>query len=145
MSIKKEFYNPEYETTAIYEEVWQPELLTVKDEENLLVMSHYWQDSDGELWGDFENPMENVKRAFNEYRKRKGYMLPNQIRNLRNELGFSVREFADKIGIAPSSLTQIENNQRVQTKYQDLIFQLIADKKGEKKQTLKNFSKPNAS
>ena len=90
----KEFYNPELETTENYAEVWKPEVIKVKDESDLVVMNHYWQDKDGELWGDFNNPMENVKRGFDAYRKRKGYMTPDEIRNLRNQLNMSVKEFA---------------------------------------------------
>jgi transcriptional regulator with XRE-family HTH domain len=123
----KEFYNPELETTENYAEVWKPEVIKVKDESDLVVMNHYWQDKDGELWGDFNNPMENVKRGFDAYRKRKGYMTPDEIRNLRNQLNMSVREFANAIGIGSSSLTQIENNQRVQVKYQEILFRAVKE------------------
>jgi len=94
MNKRKEFYNPELETTENYDEVWKLEVIKVKDESDLVVMNHYWQDKDGELWGDFNNPMENVKRGFDAYRKRKGYMTPDEIRNLRNQLNMSVKEFA---------------------------------------------------
>ncbi|NRO04897.1 helix-turn-helix domain-containing protein [Lactobacillus helveticus] len=123
----KKFYNPELETTENYAEVWKPEVIKVKDESDLVVMNHYWQDKDGELWGDFNNPMENVKRGFDAYRKRKGYMTPDEIRNLRNQLNMSVREFANAIGIGSSSLTQIENNQRVQVKYQEILFRAVKE------------------
>ena len=94
MNKRKEFYNPELGTIENYDEVWKLEVIKVKDESDLVVMNHYWQDKDGELWGDFNNPMENVKRGFDAYRKRKGYMTPDEIRNLRNQLNMSVKEFA---------------------------------------------------
>ena len=127
MNRTKELYNPELETTENYAEVWKPEVIKVKDESDLVVMNHYWQDKDGELWVDFNNPMENVKRGFDAYRKRKGYMTPDEIRNLRNQLNMSVREFANAIGIGSSSLTQIENNQRVQVKYQEILFRAVKE------------------
>lgn len=37
----------------------------------------------------------------------------------------SVREFADALGISSSTLTKIENNHRIQTKYQDQLFKLV--------------------
>lgn len=37
----------------------------------------------------------------------------------------SVREFADALGISSSTLTKIENNHRIQTKYQDRLFRLV--------------------
>ena len=111
---QRKFYNPELDTTERYTEVWKIELVQVRDESNLMVRNHYWKDSDGELWVDFNNPMENVTRSFAAYRSKKGYMTPEDIRKLRHNLGLTVRQFAKRLGIAPSSLTQIENNLRVQ-------------------------------
>lgn len=119
---QRKFYNPELDTTERYTEVWKIELVQVRDESNLMVRNHYWKDSDGELWVDFNNPMENVTRSFAAYRSKKGYMTPEDIRKLRHKLGLTVRQFAKRLGIAPSSLTQIENNLRVQVKYQDNLF-----------------------
>ncbi|KRL41510.1 helix-turn-helix domain-containing protein [Liquorilactobacillus nagelii] len=127
MKKSKKLYNPELETTENYNEIWKPEVIKVKDESDLLVMNHYWQDKNGELWGDFNDPMENVRRGFNAYRKRKGYMTPENIRKLREKLNLSVREFAKLLGIGASSLTQIENNQRIQVKYQDVLFKSIEE------------------
>jgi len=126
MSIKT-FYNPETETTDQYTEIWKLELVKVREEENLLVRNHYWQDSDNELWVDFDSPMENVYRAFKAYRDVKGYMCPDEKRKIRENLHMSVRKFADTLGIASSSLTQIENNQRVQAKYQENLFEAARD------------------
>lgn len=123
MNLKKALYNPELDTTEIYTEVWKPEIVKVRDINDLLVINHYWQDADGELWGDFADPMENVRNSFTAYRKRKNYMTSGEIRELRHNLGLSVREFAYILGIGSSSLTQIENNQRVQAKYQEILFE----------------------
>ncbi|AFR22691.1 hypothetical protein [Lactobacillus helveticus] len=71
--MKKKFFNPELNQYDYYTEVWLPETVTVKDEKDILVINHYWKDKDGELWGDFDNPMENVYRSFVEYRQKKGF------------------------------------------------------------------------
>jgi len=123
---KKEFYNPETDTTETYTEVWQVEQVKVRDETHLLVKNHYWQAADGELWVDFDHPMENVQAAFNAFRESKGYLKPDEIRALRHKLNMTVRRFAEVLGIAPSSLTQIENNLRVQAKYQENLFEAVA-------------------
>lgn len=125
--MRKKLFNPELETTDWYTEVWRVELVQVKDMPNLLVRNHYWRDAAGELWGDFDNPMENVRAGFAAYRAKKGYMTPDEIRALRKHLNLSVRKFADQLGIAPSTLTQIENDQRVQVKYQELLFTSARD------------------
>lgn len=121
MAVKKKFFNPELNKEDIYTEVWKNEYVTVKDEK-LVVKNHYWQDSKGELWGDFDDPMENVHRSFAAYRKKKKFLSPESIRKIRESLGYTVREFAEKLGISPSAVTQIENNHRIQTKYQDMLF-----------------------
>lgn len=119
MTRKKEFYNPELETTEVYTEVWQSEIVKVRDIDDLIVRNHYWKDAAGELWGDFDDPMENVRNSFNAYRERQGYLKPDEIRALRQNLGLSVRQFASELGIGFSTLNQIENNQRLQVKYQE--------------------------
>ncbi|GBG04428.1 helix-turn-helix domain-containing protein [Lactobacillus rodentium] len=124
--MKKRFYNPELNSYDVYEEVWISERVNVKDEKGLLVKNHYWKDSSGELWADFDNPMENVYESFKAYRKKKSFLTPNQIKGIRNDLNLSVREFANILGISSSTLTKIENNHRIQTKYQDQLFKLVA-------------------
>ncbi|MEK1356798.1 helix-turn-helix transcriptional regulator [Limosilactobacillus fermentum] len=124
---QRQFYNPELDQTGLYTEVWQTERIQVKDIQDLVVTKHYWQDAAGELWADFDDPMENVHRSFDTYRKRKGYLTPNQIRQLREDLHLTVRQMATALGIAPSSLTQIENNQRIQAPYQEKIFLAARD------------------
>lgn len=64
---KKFYYNDELETTAFYTETWRLEKTQVKDISDLLVWHHYWIDSDGELWSDFDDPMENPKADFEAY------------------------------------------------------------------------------
>lgn len=34
-----------------------------------------------------------------------------QLRNLRAELGLSLRQLSEKVGVAPSTIQKIENNQ----------------------------------
>ncbi|PME01829.1 hypothetical protein [Lactiplantibacillus plantarum] len=80
---KKTFYNEELNTTEEYSEVWKYELMRVKDISDLIVHNHYWKDSRGELWLDFDDPNENFRKAFNAYRNRKGFMQPNEIKKLR--------------------------------------------------------------
>ncbi|HIW88489.1 MAG TPA: helix-turn-helix domain-containing protein [Candidatus Ligilactobacillus excrementipullorum] len=142
---KRKFYNPELETTELYTEVWRPELVTVKDVTDLLVINHYWQDSDGELWGDFTDPMENVREAFDAYRERQDYLKPVEIKKIRHDLGMTVREFADFIGIGSSTLTQIENNKRLQVKYQENLFRFVKNRyeNGEKLRQNKNKTEEN--
>ncbi|AYM01875.1 helix-turn-helix domain-containing protein [Levilactobacillus yiduensis] len=123
--IKKEFYNDELEATDVYTEVKELRFVRVRDIDNLLVLHRYWKDSSGELWSDFDDPMENSKKDFIVYRTRKGYMTPESIKKLRENAGQTVREFSDYLGIGSSTLSQLENNLRVQTKETDALLQMV--------------------
>ncbi|RRK09758.1 helix-turn-helix domain-containing protein [Lactiplantibacillus garii] len=120
--IKKIFFNVELNTTAEYTEVWKYEVVKVKDVPDLLVRNHYWQDAQGELWLDFEDPNENFRGIFNAYRKRKGFMQPWEVKKLRANLGLSLRDFAERLGISYAKVSQIENNKRIQTLAQEVAF-----------------------
>lgn len=120
--MKRTFFNPETETTEEYTDVWKYEVMSMKDIKDLLVRTHYWQDKAGELWLDFDDPNENFRIIFTAYRSRKGYMQPQQIKELRGKLGLSLREFSGRLGISYAKLSQIENNKRVQTLSQEVSF-----------------------
>lgn len=137
---KRKLYNPELNKSDVYTEVWLNEKINVKDEKNLSVLNHYWKDSEGELWGNFDDPMENVHRGFEAYRKKKGYLSPTEIKKIRKDLGLTVRKFANALGISPSALTQIENNHRIQAKYQDVLFKLV---RNDPKSFVKNILQKN--
>lgn len=122
MMTKKVFYNEELDTTEEYSEVWKYELMQVKDIPDLIVRNHYWKDDRGELWLDFDDPNENFRRAFNAYRSRKGFMQPNDIKQLRENLHLSQRVFSERLGISHAKASRIENNKRVQTLSQEISF-----------------------
>jgi len=69
--------------------------------------------------------MENVQADFNAYRENKQYMQPTVIIALRQRYQLSVRALAQILGIGASTLSQIENNERLQTGYQDALLRLI--------------------
>lgn len=76
----KVFYNPELDLKETYTEVLKLETVQVKGISDLLVLNRYWQDSEGELWVDFDDPSENLRRAFAAYRERMGFLSSDQIR-----------------------------------------------------------------
>jgi len=129
MSHQKTFYNPEIAAKVTYTEKWKMETVTVKEISDLHVLHHYWQDAAGELWGDFDDPMENVRSDFQAYRQRKNYLAPQDIVTLRKKLNLTVRQFASKLGLSSSTLSQIENDQRIQTRYQDNLFRWASGEK----------------
>jgi len=125
---KKSFYNEELEKTGEYTEIWEYETIKIKDLSDLVVRNHYWKDETGELWLDFNNPNENFRNIFDAYRKRKGFIKPNQVKKLRNKLNLNLRDFARILGISYDELSQIENNKRIQTHSQDISFRKVMEK-----------------
>ncbi|WP_125583456.1 helix-turn-helix domain-containing protein [Levilactobacillus cerevisiae] len=122
MPNQQAFFNPETERTEIYTEKWLEETCTVKELTDLSVRHHYWEGPDGELWGDFNDPMENVRRDFQAYRERQHFLTPPEIIHVRQRLNLTVRAFAAALGLGVSTVSQIENGERLQTKYQDNLF-----------------------
>ena len=106
-------------------EVKKHEIIKVKDISDLLVCNRYWQDSDGELWLDFDDPNENFRGIFNAYRERKGFMQPTELKILRRNFNLSLREFAEWLGISYSKVSQVENNKRIQTLTQEVAFRKV--------------------
>jgi len=124
----REFFNPEKEITELYEKKSLEEKVKVIDIDDLVVLHYYWRDSNGELWNDFDDPMENVRNDFSAYRSRVGFMQPWELKKLRENIKMTVREFGDWTGLGYGTISKIENNQKIQTKYQDRIFQLTREK-----------------
>lgn len=120
----EELYNPELDRTDKYEEVYLWENVLVRDEE-IPLLNHYWRDKDGELWGDFKNPMENVKRSFNAYRKLKKDLTPSMIKSRRMELNISVEDISRALNISPHLFRALENNKYVQSEDEDLHLREI--------------------
>lgn len=119
------FYNIEKDKSESYTKVERLESVKVKDVDHLLIAAIYWRDPAGEVWLNPDDPLENVRASFTEYRKAKHYLQPIEIRRLHQELGLSLNKFARNLGMGPSSLSQIENNLKLQNKEQDVLFKSI--------------------
>jgi len=116
------FYNPEKETQEMYTEVFQLATVIVKDVSNLAVWHHYWRDAEGELWSDFTDSSENLRRDFQAYRERRHFLSSDEIMAIRQLARLSPQEFANTLGLSTQLLSELENNQRVQTADQDQLF-----------------------
>lgn len=63
----------------------------------------------GERYGDFDHPNENLVRSYNEYRKLKNWLMPEEVRNICRKYKLSQKEQASLLGISYSTLSAIEN------------------------------------
>ena len=127
VNARKKFYNEEYESEEWYTGVSKLKKVRVKDRDDLYVMHYYWKDEDGELWSDFDDPTANNRRDFIAYRQVKGYLSPEQIKELIDLSGHTLRSFSDYTNLGLSTLSQLTNNLRVQTPQQENLLKMLRD------------------
>lgn len=127
--INRRFFNPELDRTDEYAERYITEKVQVRDL-TVTVTNHYWQDQDGQLWTDFTDPMENLRKAFSTYIIRKGWLTPYQIRSMQRKLYLSDKDFSTYVGINVLILNQIKNNHRLQTVDEECLLERAYTKAG---------------
>jgi len=78
-----------------------------------------------ELFEPYENVDKNLLKDYSVYREKVGYIQPDEIKAIRNSYKFTIREFAEVLGIGYSTLSNIENG-ALQNEYQNTLFQFSA-------------------
>jgi putative zinc finger/helix-turn-helix YgiT family protein len=61
-------------------------------------------------------------------RLHKGLLTAKQIKDIRDNLGFSRREFSEAFGIPPASMERWENGRLIQSKSNDTLLRALANK-----------------
>lgn len=104
-----------------------PETVRVKDEEITLQIKNCKCSCCGaELWiSEVEN--ENLRNAYNEYRKRHKLLLPEQIREIRESYGMSQVSFAKLLGFGEKTIARYENGSIQDVAHNNLML-LMSDK-----------------
>lgn len=78
--------------------------------EVITIKAHYYKcNKCGELILNPENEDENYLAAYNEYRKRKNLLFPEEIVRLREKYGLSQRQLAKILGWSHATLSRYEN------------------------------------
>jgi putative zinc finger/helix-turn-helix YgiT family protein len=78
--------------------------------ENVEIVAHYYKCPQcNELMYDPDNPDENFELAYNEYRKRKGLLFPDQIAEVRKKYGLSQRQTAKLLGWSHATISKYES------------------------------------
>ncbi|ETY75398.1 helix-turn-helix domain-containing protein [Lactiplantibacillus fabifermentans] len=121
----REFYNDELAADGIYTAVTKWETTQVRKLTDLVVKHHYWRDQAGQLWLNFDDMMENPRADFIAYRKRKGYLTPEQLQHYRQARHLTKAALADQLDIKAQAITQLETNLRVQTDEQEVELRRI--------------------
>lgn len=78
---------------------------------------------------EFENPQpgyDPLEIAYNEFRSRKGYVQPSEIRDFRKKLGITQTEFSQLLGIGIATLSRYENG-ALQDEAHDRVLRLGMD------------------
>lgn len=78
-----------------------------------------------ELFEPIEDIDKNIKFDYREYRTKVGFLQPEEIKELREKYGMSLRQFSELLGIGYSTLSHIENGS-LQSWYQNSLFVLVS-------------------
>lgn len=103
-----EHFCPECLEMRGFDSVFIEEEYPVKNEV-ITIESHYYKCNEcGELILNPENPDENYVNAYNEYRKRKNLLFPEEIVELREKYDISQRQMAKILGWSHVTLSRYE-------------------------------------
>ena len=133
--IRKECPDCEIERDLIYGEV--SEVLKVRGE-NIEVTSKIYYCPEGEhYFYDVEDEEDKFEFAYREYRKRKGLLQPEEIRQIREQYGLSQKNFARLLGWGDITIHRYESG-AIQDTVHNGFLSLIKDFDNFKKFFLEN-------
>lgn len=112
-----------------YEIVYIKESVTVKDLTFTNEHEYCKCSVCGELYESVDDIDRNINSDYTIYRKKKNFLSPNEIIQIREKYGFNQKQFADLLGISHSFLSRIENG-ALQTDYQNEMFVLAKEASG---------------
>lgn len=122
--IRKECPDCEIERALIYGEV--SEVLNVRGE-NIEVASKIYYCPEGEhYFYDVEDEEDKFEFAYREYRKRKGLLQPEEIRQIREQYGLSQKNFARLLGWGDITIHRYESG-AIQDTVHNGFLSLIKD------------------
>lgn len=105
------------------------ETITVRGEE-VIVPVQYLKCS--ECGNDFEDPQSShdpLAIAYQEYRRRHGFMQPGEIKDFRQRYGFTQRDLANLLGFGEVTLSRYENG-ALQNETHNTLLELIKEPHG---------------
>lgn len=94
------------------------------------IKAEYWVPSSEKITADtmflpFDDPDKNIKTAYDKFRKFANYLTPTEIRDARNRLELSLSDIAYILGINNETLSEIEDNKRLQTQLQENVLEYL--------------------
>ena len=120
-----------------FEEISVVEKVKVKDLEMKVKHNYIRCTECEETFSNFDNPNENLIRDYDEYRKKKQWLMPEEIRKIRKRYELSQKEYASLLGISYSTLSAIENGS-LQSKAHESQFVLSKSAHGMKLLVVEN-------
>ncbi len=127
--------NEENETKIKQEE----KIFTVKDTQVKAVIETRYCCKCGQAVWDEELEKKNEKIVFNEYRAQKHFLLPEQIKEIRETIGISQSAFSRLLGFGEKTITRYESG-APQDSAHNLLICFMKDKKNVKIAFNKNES-----
>lgn len=128
--------------------IQQEETFQVRDEEITIFAEHLKCDTCGEIIPDLELDETNYQLVYAEFRKRKSFLQPNEIKQLREMYGISQRNLAKLLGWGHATISRYEsgavqgtahNNQLLSLKQPENMLEIL--EQGRTKLSPRDFSK----
>ncbi len=92
------------------EKIFQQEKIDIRDETILIDRYYYRCVECGEEFEIYTEDSEDpYDKAYREYRRRKGWVQPEEIKEFRENLGLTQQRFSDLLGIGIATLNRYEN------------------------------------
>lgn len=130
---KKRYVHKPTNTDELYFVIQVPETFYIQNLD-VSVQSEYWVLANKDI-SDTANyllpindPDKNTRAVYAAFRKNANYLTPSEIRDQRVRMGLSLRELSQILGFSYSTLSEIENNKRLQNQLQETALEMMLNK-----------------
>lgn len=117
---------------TLFEIVFKEEEVKIKKESFVAIHKYYKCSSCGELFEPLDDIDFNLNVDYSIYRELKGYLLPAEIKNIREKYNLSQRQFAELLGFSHATISNIENGS-LQNTQQNMLFLMASSPHGFKR------------
>ncbi|MFT8411957.1 MAG: helix-turn-helix domain-containing protein [Schleiferilactobacillus perolens] len=130
---KKRYVHKLTHTDELYFVIQVPETFHIQHLD-VSIQSEYWVLANKDISNTanyllpINDPDKNTRAVYVAFRKNANYLSPSEIRDQRVRVGLNLRELAQILGFSYSTLSEIENNKRLQNQLQETALEIMLNK-----------------
>lgn len=115
---------PNCETKTLVEQIREEKSIEVKGESFLIPVSLWKCLECKEEFEDPNHPIDELDLAYREYRAKHRMLQPEEIRQIREEIGLTQAELARLLGWSPATISRYENGALQESSHDNLLHSL---------------------